>query len=237
MAEITDGTIIFAVKSVIVIADKPPKARISMRKKVVDTEGTILGWTDAVTVKELGVGDILGAQDNKVTCKVNGKQVTVDFTSDWTVQWIGFDEKSILYYTIQAKVAGNGFATLGAKPYPYNNTSFAAAGLRANCKVVILKNSSGKKLVLPLFKIKKKRLKHPMFPNPQLCNLSIFNDINPELYVQPILNPEKPTQVPAQELKQYDNDAHTNTPFFTFADARFVYYDHLSKKLLSGPAE
>lgn len=234
--EKADTDVIFALRSVSAQPDQPMKARILMRKKVRNSLGTILGWTNQYEFKDVGIGDRVGVpkkQDSdlkkdEVKVLVGDRERAVLFKTDWTIKDIKMDAVRTIYYVVKKQVnPANNKIQLVLKPK-----------LSPSYQVVTVVNSSGDELVLP--KLKSLTIPERLLPYvyPHLPNgdvkfdvVDVFKNGDPKDFVNPIMVPEEPVVHPPEDLVNYNGDAETNIPFYVFADDRYVYWDHLARKL------
>ncbi|NRA37576.1 MAG: hypothetical protein HRU15_05510, partial [Planctomycetes bacterium] len=240
--EKTEADVVIALKSVSALPGQPTTARIMMRKKVRNALGTVLGWTEAVEVKAVEVKGKVGYpktvkrdfDPNKIVCEIVGAGPReVDFRTEWTVKEVKMDAVRTVYYEVKKVRTPEGATSLVLRPKMY-----------PSYQLVIIENSNGDTVALP--KLKSLSISANILPFifPQLPNKDAkFNEIkafeggDPQDFLNPIMLPEEPVSHPASDLVNYDPQAATNIPFYVFADDRYVYYDHLAKKLKAAEIE
>ncbi len=230
--EQTESDIIFAVKQISALGGTDPTLRVYMMKMVRDRNGKILGWTEALEIKNVKVGDKLGTPPEgqkgipvKLRNAPDGGLRLVNFQTDWVVADLNIEGRRIYYYEVKKK-------NVDGKTILYLNEK-----ARTNYHVVTLNNGVENIQIIRLDKLTPNR-------NPQFCYPLIqqkvneteeFKDGDPTEFTQPILEPEKPVEWPADKIPPdgVPEDFQTDVPYFVFADGRIVWYDHVNKKMKS----
>lgn len=241
--EETESDIIFALYNISALGGGDPTMRLLMTKMVRDRNGDILGWTEPLDLKKIQIGERIGTPpEGQKGFRVKLRNLSdmgmrsVDFQTDWVLSDLNLDAKRIFYYEVKKK------RVEPSEQYPEGDMLYLDERARQPYQTATLSNGLEK---IVLVKLDRRQFMHakdrpycyPLLPGgaEKFEELDSFKEGDPRDFIQPVLQPEKPTEYPPDELPPDGVPVlfQTNIPYFVFPDGRIVWWDHINRELRS----